>query len=123
MNVETTKSSELSQQEASTCLNALLTGYQLLECLDGVQETTLYRHGLKVKLKALLPELEKFSEGVSDIWGVEDSTMYELMRGRKELVKQIVLLRPELQNGLNELVKQFVMMPELFLKRNGIKID
>lgn len=113
--------SEINHQSIN-CLNALLASYELVESLDIVKETNYYKQSLKKKVNALMPELEKYSEELKTVWGVDDDTLYRLMNDKKKLIKKIATIRPEQKSGLNELLEMFFKTPELVLHRNGIMV-
>lgn len=114
---------EVDKSQSVYCLNTLLVAYELLESLDIVKQTNYYKQSLKNKVNLLMPELEKYSEDIKLLWGVDDNTMYQLLNDKKELIKKIASIRPEQKSGLNELLNQFFSTPELVLHRNGIIVE
>lgn len=112
----------LTETESIAVLNAILVGYEHLECLDAIEQTTYYRHSLKQKVNAVVKELEKSTEALSEVMGVDDVALFNIMENKKELMSKIAHLRPELKSGLNELLNQYFNQPELTLHRLGIKI-
>lgn len=103
-------------------LNSLLVGFELLECLDAIKETALYRQSLKQKINSLLPELESHVNKVEVLFGENEQSMFELLEGKKDLMKKIALFRPEYKSGFAEIINQFVNAPELTMHRLGIYI-
>lgn len=112
----------LSEDESVAVLNAILVGYEHLECLDRIEQTTYYKHEVKQKVKALVSVLERHTMAFEDIIGVDNLALKNIMENKKELMIKIAPLRPELKSGLNQLLDMYFEMPEILLHRLGIKI-
>jgi len=113
---------QITEQESIYILNSLLVGYEFLECIDKIKEFKVYRNGLKQKVNLLVPELEKFTDQIGVLFGIDDAAMFDILEKKKELMKKLATLRPENKSGLNELIDLFFQAPELLIHRNGIKI-
>lgn len=114
--------SPLNEKESICVLNAILSGYEFKENLDAIQQTTFYRTSLKNKLNLLMPELEKATESIADVIGIDNEALLNLMVHKKELIKKISVMRPEHQSGVNALLEEYFRAPELILHRLGIKV-
>lgn len=119
----TSAEKQITEKEAIACLNAIFSGWQLLECLDVIADTSLYRHSLKLRMRQLMPELEKLVDEIAMFFDVDPHAMNNLIEHKKELNLKIIAMRPENQAGLNELLAAFFNAPELTLHRLGIKIE
>jgi hypothetical protein len=115
---------ETEQHHCITFLNIIMMSETLMEALEAIKETHLYRHELKSKVNLLMPELEKIIEkDLAKVWGVDDNAMYHLMCQQKELIHRISTVRPETWNMLNELLDMYEKGPDEFLKRNELVIN
>ena len=114
---------KLTEQEAIAVLNSIFTGWQFLELLDQISDTSIYRQGLKQKVNLLMPDLQKFVDEITIFFDVDSSAMNNLMEHKRELAMKICALRPETQAGLNELLAMFFNAPELTVHRLGIKTE
>jgi hypothetical protein len=112
----------LNPDESICVLNALLVGFEFMVCLDLVAETTLYRQSLKERVNGALKELQKMSLGLGEIVNVDDEAMFTYLEHKKQLMKRIAPLKPELKGGLNHVLDEFFNAPELTIHRLGIKI-
>jgi hypothetical protein len=113
---------QITEDESINVLNLLLVGCELLELIDKVKGTILYRQSLKQKINLVLPELEKHCDHLSLVLGIYDETMFTLME-KKQLIVELATLRPEYKLGFCEIVKMFKQAPELTMHRLGIKIE
>lgn len=112
----------LSPEESISVLNALLTGYEHLETLDKIRNTTLYRNSLKQKINALQKELEIQAIGLNEIVDVDNEALFNYMEHKKQLMVKIAKLVPEHKSGLNHVLDEFFAAPALTIHRLGIKI-
>jgi hypothetical protein len=120
--IKMTIEKQITEEESISVLNSLLVGAELLELIDKVKGTILYRQSLKQKINLLLPELEKHCDHLSLVLGIDDQTMFTLME-KKELMVELATLRPEYKLGFCEIVKMFKQAPQLTLHRLGIKFE
>ena len=112
------------QHHCITFLNIIMMSETLMEALEAVKGTHLYRHQLKSKVNLLIPELEKIIENdLAKVWGVDDNAMYHLMCQQKELIHRISTVRPETWNMLNEVLDMYEKTPDEFLARNELVIN
>lgn len=122
--IKTCTMTETEQHHCITFLNIIMMSETLMEALEAIKETHLYRHELKSKVNLLMPELEKIIEkDLAKVWGVDDNAMYHLMCQQKELIHRISTVRPETWNMLNELLDMYEKGPDEFLKRNELVIN
>ena len=112
----------LSPEESIAVLNALLTGYEYLETLDKIRNTTLYKNLLKQKINTLQKELEVQAINLNEIVDIDNEALFNYMEHKKELMKKIAVLKPELKGGLNHVLDEFFNDPELTIRRLGIEI-
>lgn len=112
----------ITEEEAVACLLSLFSGWQMVELMDRISETSLYRHSLKQKVKLMMPELEKHTDNIAELFGVDTAALNNLFEHRKGLAIKLCDLRPELQAGLNEVLECFFNAPELTMHRLGLKI-
>lgn len=113
---------QLNQQENIAIMNSILVGYEYIECLDKIEQTKYYRQDIKPKVKVLIALLEK-TNALKEIWGIEDTALMEMMRGKEELMKKIAPLRPELKFGLNMVLTQYFENPVSTLSKLGIDVE
>lgn len=105
-------------------LNIVMMSETLLEALEDVKQTHLYRHGLKNKINTLMPELEKVIEkDLGKVWGVDDEAMYRLIDEQRSLIHRLSTCRPEVWSMLNEILDQYDADKLGFLERNEIVIN
>ena len=113
---------QITEEDSINVLNSLLVGCELLELIDKVKGTVLYKQSLKQKINLLLPELEKHCDNLSFVLGIDDEVMFTLME-KKQLIIELATLRPEYKLAFCEIVKMFKNAPELTMHRLGIKIE
>lgn len=113
---------QITEQESIYILNSLLVGYEFLECIDKIKEFKVYRNGLKQKVNLLVPELEKFTDQIGVLFGIDDAAMFDILEKKKELMKKLATLRPENKSGLNEIIDIYLNEPELTLYRLGVAV-
>lgn len=119
---DSAKDRKLSPEESICVLNSLLCGFEYLSCLDKIEDTTLYKHSLKMKVKSLQIELETFCTGLNEVIGIDDFALYNYMEHKKQLMVKIAKLAPEHKSGLNHVLDEFFNAPALTIHRLGIKI-
>jgi hypothetical protein len=112
-----------TSQECIWAMNSWLTSLELIDLIDKLHGTCLWRQELKVVLSKALKVLEKYANGVENITGVDDEAMFSLMDWKKELVRQISNVRMEDQAGLAVLISEYFKAPELTLHRLGITLQ
>lgn len=111
------------QHHAITFLNIVMMSETLLEGLEAIKSTHMYRHELKKKVNLLMPELEKvIDKDLAKVWGVDDHAMYHLLIQQRLLIQRLATTRPETWNMINELLDMHAEDPEGFLKRNDIEV-
>lgn len=111
-------------------LNMLIAADFLFQTNEFLQDTTAYKHRVKMLLKQLMPELEKIiNEDLGLLIGTNENArvIFSLQDGFKNYIEQLQLNRfithkPALIAGFGKLTEQFHQMPELVLHRNGIPI-
>lgn len=111
---------KVTPQEAVWMVNALMTGWQFLELMDKIIDTTLYKHELKLRINQIMPELEKFVDHLHVFFGVDVAGMNNMMEHKRALSLKLISLRPEIHSGLNELLDSYFANPEKVLKEVGI---
>ncbi len=115
---------EITRDQSINYLNVIMLSEVLLEAVESLKGTPIYKHGLKSKINLLIPELEKVTgNDMQSIWGVDDRSMYHLMEEQKKLTTRLASTRPEIWNMLNELLDMYEEDREAFLERNEIKIS
>jgi hypothetical protein len=115
---------KLSQEDALILLNSFLAGFEFLSTLDRIKSLDLYKDKLRSRTRTLVSMLEApLNKGFNEITGVEDEAMYQIMEGKKQLLKFLAGYAPEYAVGFLDLLQQFQAAPELVLHRNGIKIQ
>lgn len=113
---------QLSQQEAISVLNTLLSSFELIELLDKIKGTTLYKQSLKAKINMLTKELEPLANQLQSIWGIDDEAMYSLMAFKTKLLSQITLMRPEEQATVSMVFNMLTENPAEVMEKLGIAI-
>jgi hypothetical protein len=113
---------KLSEEEAILILNSLFEGWQFLELMDRISDTTIYRQSLKQKVKLLMPELERFVDAIGSLFHVDSKALNNLFEHKKSLALKLITLRPEFSAGLDELLEIYFAAPEEVLDKVGIKI-
>lgn len=104
-------------------LNMLLGAEYLLCCLGEIEGTPIYRHSLKQAANRFKAELEKLTdEDLSKLWGIEDSSMYNLMGHQDTLLKQLAKMRPENYGVLVKMIERYNQNPAAFQVWLGEKI-
>ena len=113
----------LTTEEAVKFFDMILTQWVLLDQLDNLSYTSFYRHKIKMLAKQLVIELERsICARHADIYGIQDEAFHNLLQHKKEVIRKISVLKPELQAGFNELLSEYLNAPELVMHRNGIRI-
>lgn len=121
------KTEEMIDAQPHHCisfLNIVMMSETILEALEDVKKTHLYRHSLKSKINLLVPELEKVIEkDLGKVWGVDDNAMYRLIDQQRTLIHRLSTSRPEVWSILNEVLDQYDADKGSFLTRNEIIIN
>ena len=113
----------LNEEESIAALNCILVGYEHLECLDRIAKTTYFNQEVKLRVNQLNKALINVAgKGLSEIWGCDDTAMFNLLEHKKQLIEKISTLRPELQSGVDVLLDEYFSAPALTLHRLGIRI-
>lgn len=109
--------SEVLPQPAScdtapeVALYATLTANLLLCLLDRLQNTSAYRQSTKARVKALLPELERWVEGdMARIYGQSeklDKVQYEIQDGLNEIIVRLSNSKVHLLPVIAGLLREF----------------
>lgn len=113
---------KLTEQEAIYAINSLFAGWHFMELLDKIQDTTLYRQGLKQKMNLAMPEIEKFVDAIGFFFGIDSSAMNTLMEHKRELALKLTAVRPEYCAGLNEILAMFFNNSQEVLDKLDIKL-
>jgi hypothetical protein len=104
-------------------LNYLLTASLLEACLWELRDTSVYRHALKQKLRAVDKEIKPIIE--RDLILLDDTdpeAMAGLLEGLQDLMQTLCAVRPENLVALMHLVRKLNEDPEGFLRHNQIVI-
>jgi hypothetical protein len=118
------KMSNITRQQSILYLNLMFMCEVMLNSIDELKGTSLYRHAIKSKVNLLIPELEKVVEkDLAAIWGVDDNAMYQILDQQKELIKRLSVTRPETWCMLIELLDMYEADKDGFLARNQICIS
>lgn len=113
----------LNEEESIAALNCILVGYEHLECLDRIAKTTYYNQEVKLRVNQLNKALINVAgKGLSEIWGCDDTAMFNLLEHKKKLIEKISTLRPELQSGVDVLLDEYFKSPDFVLNQLNIKI-
>ena len=103
-------------------LNLLLSAEYINECMDSLEGTNAYSRKLKNLSNSFRRELNKVADvGISEIWGIEDDIMYELMQQRKELLHTISISRPEMATIIIGMIDKFNQAPDAVINWLGLK--
>ena len=113
---------ELNHQENLSILNAVLVGYEYIECLDRVENTRYHRQNIKQQVQSLSKSLLK-TDALHEITGINDIALIEMMKGKESLMKKLAIIRPELKLGLDMILTQFFNNPIETLNKMGIGVE
>jgi len=112
-----------SQQLKEIFLTNILACTLVMEGIEALQGTQVYRRELKNAAKSFLRQLETYSSGpLSDIWGNDDKGMYTIMEYQKELLKKIALLKLEDAGVIAAMLDKYAENPEGVLKQLEIQL-
>ena len=113
---------ELNHNENIRILNAILVGYEYIECLDHIENTRYHQQNIKQKVQSLSALLLK-TNALHEIAGINDIALIEMMKEKESLMKKIAIIRPELKSGLNMILTKFFENPVETLNIMGIEIQ
>lgn len=114
---------EQIQQQYIHLLNSALASVLLLECLDGLKNTNVYRQDIKQLVNRLERVLSEYSKDkIAAIWGVDDESMYKIMDYQKQFIKNVANMRPEHLGVINEIVELYKVESDKVLEVLNIKI-
>lgn len=115
-------SPELNLQENISIMNAVLTGYEYIECLDRIEKTRYYRQNIKQSVKSLSAQLCK-TNALHELTGIDDMALIQMMKGKERLMQKIAVIRPELKFGLDMILTQYFDNPIETLGKLGIEVE
>lgn len=115
-------SEKLNHEQNIAIVNSLMVGYEFLQSLDRISTTRYFRQDIKMKVKALIPLLEKTS-AIEEIWGIDDEVLYDITKKKELLMQRLAVLRPELKTGLNIILDRYFENPVETLNLLGIEVN
>lgn len=111
----------MSEQDSIHLLNSALSGFQFMESLDKIKNTTLYKHDFKNRVNSVIKDLEKHCNLLfNGLDGNENEALFTLMESKKEIVSELACMRPEVAAAAIEMVKRLKAEPEVFLAHNQV---
>ncbi len=89
-------------------VNTLLACHLLLSLNDELKHTDKYRQVLKARVNGLTDELTKVcNSDLSDLWGVEDNTLYEIMEKQEQIMKEVAKINSADYDEFLGYIKEF----------------
>lgn len=109
------------ENKISALINMIAGGWCYLELLDELEGTDACRRQIKMRVKTLLPELEKaLNEDVPRLWGANgedaDKTLYRIIDGWKCIMTKMKEIPPEYIPGMDEITGMMVTDPEQLME-------
>lgn len=111
-------------KETYSRLNLIIGCSLVIEYLDQLKHTQVYRQGIKHHAKGLSEELEKLLKtDLSKVYSQDEDICVALMKEFENIVKHISTVRPDELMLISQLITAYKQDPEGFNKRNDIVID
>lgn len=112
----------LQERKLVALLNTLITSYLMIECLDELRDTGIYRREVKKKGNLFEEEIKKIAnKDLDELW-VEsgDNDIMDFIEGVKHFIRQFATVRPEHMTAIGLLVEKYQEMPEWTLHVLGL---
>lgn len=110
-----------TQEESIMILNLILQMWSVLDSIDILSNSNLYRHRLKQTANFFTSELQQFLDALN-IYDIDNEAFYKLMEEKKELILNVAKLRPENQAVINHIINKYHDNPEKVMQLLEIEI-
>lgn len=102
--------------------NFILMCIPMLEVIDALKQTNMYKQGLKKSLNDAVKELEKadINERLASLWDCDEEAVNQLTERYKNLCKRMATATPEMWSSLETIVEMLIKRHDYVLHRLNI---